>query len=165
VALDANLDIVKERASSCPGNHRVLWVTMPGKDADTETHREVTDILDRLSDAIAHGDAARVLGEFAAGEDVVMFGSEEAETAYGHEQLAALWERVLSRGQRYRWQWSEQNVARRGAVAWLSTTATVTLEESGAMRDIPYRLTLVLVREAERWAIVLYHGSEPAAPW
>jgi ketosteroid isomerase-like protein len=138
---------------------------MPEKDADPDTYREVTDLLSRLSDAISHGDAARVVAEFAAGDDVVMFGSEEAETAYGHEELAVLWKRVLSRGQRYKWQWSEQHVARRGAVAWLSATATVTLEESGATRGIPYRLTIVLVREAERWAIAQYHGSEPAAPW
>ena len=138
---------------------------MPEKDADPDTYREVTDLLSRLSEAIAHGNAARVVAEFAAGGDVVMFGSEEAETAYGHEELAVLWKRVLSRGQRYKWRWSEQNVACRGAVAWLSATATVTLEESGTARGIPYRLTLVLVREAERWAIAQYHGSEPAAPW
>lgn len=131
-----------------------------------DSYGELTGILSRLSAAIAQGDATRVLAEFAAGKDVVMFGSEEAETAYGHEEIATLWRRVLSRGQRYEWRWSDQTVTRRGAVAWLSATATVTLEESsGAMRGIPYRLTLVLVREADRWVIVQYHGSEPAAPW
>jgi hypothetical protein len=134
---------------------------------DPDTHQEILDLVRRLSDAISDGDPARVVAEFATTDAVVMFGSEQEEIAYGLQALTALWQRVLSRGHRYAWEWSDQRIARMGDVAWLSATATVALEQEAgsSKREIPYRLTLVVVREGARWAIAQYHGAEPAAAW
>jgi lysophospholipase L1-like esterase len=130
-----------------------------------DTRDEVIAVLHRLGRGIAAADVDAVLREFASSETVVMFGSEGPETAYGRSELAALWARVLSRGQSYIWNWRDETVAFLGSVAWLSATATVSLRDSTDVRELAYRATLVLVRERGRWVVVQYHGSEPAASW
>lgn len=133
--------------------------------ADQNVQRESEALLDRLSNAIAAGDADAVVAEFWPAAEVSMFGSEGPETAYGPEEIAALWRRVLSRGQTYIWRWREQRAVAAGSVAWLTAEATVTIRDAADSRDVEYRVSLVLVNEAGSWMIAQYHGSEPATPW
>lgn len=132
---------------------------------DTQTHSEVVGVLHALGAAIAGGDVDAVLANFSESDDLVMFGSERPETAYGRAELESLWARVLSRGQRYVWHWTEETVATAGEVAWLSAQALVTIDDDAGHRELLYRATLVLKRQSGRWLIEQYHGSEPAETW
>ncbi len=129
------------------------------------SHDDIVAVLQKLGDAIASGDVGAVLALFSHSDDVVMFGSEKPETAHGYAELESLWQRVLSRGQRYVWSWSDQTVATAGNVAWLSAKAQVTIDDDSEHRVLPYRATMVLTRRSDGWLIEQYHGSEPADVW
>src|SRR5580692_9503526 len=111
-------------------------------DTDTSAHSEVSAILHELARAISENDIDAVLAMFWSSEYVTMFGSEEQEVAFGPDALKRLWTRVLSRGHRYIWQWSDEMVVDLGPVTCLSATARVTLEDSDDSREIAYRATL-----------------------
>ena len=127
--------------------------------------RAALRVLDSLGAAIYAADAETVLSLFVASDDVVMVGSEEAETAVGHADVSALWNRVLGRGQRYRWEWSDEKVLVRGGMACVFALARVTVEGKAPQADVAYRATLVLEETADGWRILSYHGSEPAEAW
>lgn len=131
----------------------------------TDDHHDITEVLRELARAITGGTVDDVLALFWQSEQVMVIGSEQGESAFGHAALAALWARVLSRGQRYRWQWYDERVVRAGGVAWLSASATVVVEGAERERDVPYRATLVLILIDGQWLIAQYHGSEPAEAW
>src|SRR5450756_49599 len=109
---------------------------------DRQTQREVLAVLRNLSGAIASNDVRGVLDNFVASASVVMFGSEEPEIAYGRDELERLWGRVLSRGQRYVWSWSDETVASRDGVAWVSAKATVSINDESGQREVAYRATM-----------------------
>jgi ketosteroid isomerase-like protein len=131
----------------------------------TDDHRDITEVLRELARAITGGTVDNVLALFWQSEQVMVIGSEQGESAFGLAALATLWTRVLSRGQRYRWQWYDERVVRAGRVAWLSASATVVVEGTERERDVPYRATLVLILIDGQWLIAQYHGSEPAEAW
>jgi uncharacterized protein (TIGR02246 family) len=131
----------------------------------TGDHNDITAVLADLARAIVEGTADDVLALFWQSDQVMMIGSEQGESAFGRAALAALWTRVLSRGQRYRWRWYDERVVKVSGVAWLSASATVEVEGAERDRDLPYRATLVLVHIDGRWLIAQYHGSEPAGAW
>lgn len=132
---------------------------------DDDTRTDVIAVLHRLGQAITDADADAVIAEFSAATDVAMFGSEHPEIAFGPAELANLWRGILSRDQCYIWNWRNERVAAAGPVAWLTAEATVTIRDASVSRELDYRATLVLVREAGQWVIALYHGSEPAGSW
>ncbi len=122
-------------------------------------------MLRGLGDAIAANNVRGVLDAFSDSDGVVMFGSEGPETAYGRAELERVWTRVLSRGQRYVWHWSDETVASIGGVAWLSAKATVSIDDQSGHREVPYRATMVLTQSSGQWLIEQYHGSEPGDVW
>lgn len=124
-------------------------------------------LLEALSAAIHSTDAKAVVALFVDSDDVVMVGSEERETAVGREELARLWERVLSRGQRYAWEWLDPRVSTFGDLACVFARARVSIEDTAGLGDsaVDYRATMVLLEDGTGWRILSYHGSEPARAW
>lgn len=119
-------------------------------------------LLERLNQGFARHDLKQVLGLFSPDPDIVFIGSEADETATGPVQLRTLLEGLFARPETYQWHWGEARVRVTGQVAWLATEAVLVVEGPEQQR-LPYRITLVLQRRGERWLIVHYHGSEPAA--
>jgi uncharacterized protein (TIGR02246 family) len=133
---------------------------------EDQTYREsALQVLNALGDAIAAGDAESVLALFNASDDVVMFGSERQEVAYGYQDLERLWRRVLARGQTYVWRWKNETVIGGPDLAVVSAEALVEITTSDGVRTVPYRATVVVRKTEGKWRICQYHGSEPADAW
>lgn len=125
----------------------------------------MSGLLDELAVALAEADWRSVVDLFSDSDEVIMVGSEAAETAVGRSELTRLWRRVLSRGQKYQWNWSLLRTVQRGHLAWVYASATVSVESSSGVQEMEYRATLVVERQGADWKILMYHGAEPAEAW
>ena len=135
---------------------------------------ELTGAVDRLGAAFLAGDAAAVLGHFAAEGPVVYAGSEPGDVAVGREAVHALLEELLARDERYSWRTTTCHVTGSDAPGGSGyVVAEVVLGVhpvlDGAERrpgpvaeELPYRLSGVLEKGTAGWRWRLCEGSEPA---
>ena len=132
--------------------------------ADAATERAVIAVLEDLGEALADGDVARFLGQFATDPDMVWLGSWEGERGVGLAGLERLLQRLLSAPVDYSFEWERRSVSAEGSVAWVIAEGSVHARGPDQDLSSPYRLTLVLVNRAGKWLILHSHGSEPAHP-
>jgi uncharacterized protein (TIGR02246 family) len=132
--------------------------------ADAATERAVIGVLDDLGEALASGDAKRILGNFANDPDLVWLGSWEGERGVGPTGLERFVKQLVSGPVVYSFEWESRSASAEGSVAWVFAEGSV--RAKGPEQDVssPYRLTLVLVNRGGKWLILHSHGSEPAHP-
>ncbi|MGA2663765.1 MAG: nuclear transport factor 2 family protein [Nitrososphaerales archaeon] len=129
--------------------------------ADAETERVVLALLRGFSDSFGAKDVDGALRLFARDAEVVMMGSEDWEMGVGYEGIRAVFNRLLSRTETYRWDWRWRAISTSGSVAWVLATGDCHTRNGETETLSPYRLSGVFEKRGETWLWVLFHGSEP----
>jgi ketosteroid isomerase-like protein len=126
----------------------------------SDTRTEIVEALDRLNSLVGRRDHA-ILDEFDDRADVLLVGSEVGEIAEGPEALAAFFRHIFELPVRIGWSWQNVRVSSADNVAWLFAEGHVVITSESGQKKMPYRLTGVLERRAEKWKWRHFHGSEP----
>jgi ketosteroid isomerase-like protein len=116
--------------------------------------------LDSLIQAVSARDFDETLAGMSFLHGPTVVGSEEGESAHGREEIEAFFNRIYERTEGFRFQFPQRLWTVHGDVAWLVADGTVI--EPGEEAAKPYRLTAVLVRDADTWRLSLWSGAEPA---
>ena len=130
------------------------------EDSD-DVRAAVLGVIDDWEEASAHGDGAAARRLFADDADVMLIGSADWELSRGPTELDDFF--VKTNGVPSWSTWRERHVSHVGDVAWVFADGEFTYEFEGRRTTVPYRMTAILERRGDRWLIVHYHGSEPAA--
>jgi len=104
-----------------------------------------------------------VLDEFAAGDDVLLAGSDAGEIARGREELAAFFPRLFTRPTTFAYEVQRVDASRAGDLVWFFAEGRMTVASADGRRTVPYSISGVLERYGERWLWRQYHGSEPVS--
>lgn len=134
----------------------------PGAGAKISGDAEPGATIDRLLAAIARRDLPATLECFSSSKDVALVGSEAGEHARGREALKDFFAHAYATSGPYRFVFPAREFTMRGDIAWMFAEGTVA--GPGESAGMPYRLTAVLVREADGYRLILWSGSEPATP-
>lgn len=129
--------------------------------ADAKTEKAILSLLKGFSDCFWTKDIDGVLSFFAQEADVVMLGSEDWEMGVGYKNLRALFTRLLSRDETYRWEWKWHSVSTSGSVAWVLATGDCRTSTGKTETPSPYRLSAVFEKRGDKWLWMQFHGSEP----
>lgn len=124
----------------------------------------IDSLLTRLVERLRTRDVEGVVELFE--EDATLYGSEEGESARGHDGLREFLGGIFRRPHTYGWNWDAITTDADGAVLWFVAPATVVVrQDDGSERSAPYRLSGVLRCGPDgQWRFALFNGSEPAAP-
>ena len=126
----------------------------------------VADVLDKFDQVWITEDLDLLGSIFAQDEDMVIFGTDEAELFIGYEPLQAS---MASQFEAYEDTSLETQdrvikVHKSGEVAWFSQIWDVEVVAGGELVTVEgMRLTGVVEKRDGNWVIVTFHGSVPVA--
>jgi ketosteroid isomerase-like protein len=100
---------------------------------------------------------------FADEPDVELWGSDLSERAVGKPEISRLLEGLFARlpESSVERTFEEPRVHVSGDVAWVTAAGTARWEPGGEPREIPYRVTAVMVRTADGWRWHTHNGAQP----
>jgi hypothetical protein len=122
-------------------------------------------MLAALSEAFSTGDLALLMEQFSSSPTATYAGSETGEIATGQEALTQLFSGLLTRPERYRFEFDDVRAQEVGPVVWLVADGRGHEQTpEGPGDSFPYRITGVLVREQGAWRWAMLCGAEPIHP-
>jgi uncharacterized protein (TIGR02246 family) len=127
---------------------------------DVADEQEILEVLDRFCAGFASRDPEAVMVLFAPDPDIAVVTSEEP-LLRGPDELRDFLKRYVDGPKTYSWRWERRDASIIGSVAWLLAEGTETATTGEQSEQHPYRMTVVLERRAERWRLLLVHGSSP----
>lgn len=127
---------------------------------DRQTEAQLLGVLESFCSAFANRDAGAVMRLVGAGADLVVVTSEQP-LLRGRDELAAFLDRYIKGPTTYSWDWHRYDVTTSGPVAWLLAEGVETAAGNAGEEKHPYRMTMVLERDGDRWLLVQVHGSSP----
>jgi len=123
---------------------------------------EVLRAFDDLDRATEGSDPDKIVRLFVDDPDITFWGSGISEQAVGRSALRALAKAIAGAPGSFEIEWEERRVSIRDDVAWVNARGTARwVQEGGDVRVLPYRLTAILLREADEWLWHTVNGSEP----
>jgi len=131
--------------------------------ADPKTEATVMNVVNQFTEAFAKRDLDAMLALYAPDPDVVVIGTGGDEKRIGLAEIKALVERDFAQFEDASLKIGWHSVSAAGSVAWVAADAIVRANTSGREIGLQARLTVVLERREDRWLIVQFHGSVPAA--
>lgn len=131
--------------------------------ADAKTEAAVMETLDKFAIGCAGQDLRGVLALFAPEPDVVGFGTGADEKRIGPAEIKAQFERDFDQCESIRLELKWRSISAAGPVALVAADYTLHAAIEGQEMAMPLRLTAVLKQYADKWLIVQYHNSLPAA--
>jgi hypothetical protein len=127
--------------------------------ASAETKWAVLAAFNALVEHMANGRLNETMACFSDDADVALFGSEMADTAIGPEAIRAHFATLYAQPFRVLFELQPGKVSSQSNMAWLTADGTYRLSTDD--QRMPYRLTVLMVRRADRWLWQLFAGSEP----
>jgi hypothetical protein len=79
----------------------------------------------------------------------------------GSQEFSEFVERYVDGTITYSWDWDQYDVSIAGPVAWILAQGTETTTGEDRLARHPYRMTMVLERDHDAWAVRQVHGSSP----
>ncbi|HEY32012.1 MAG TPA: nuclear transport factor 2 family protein [Dehalococcoidia bacterium] len=131
--------------------------------ANPETEAAVINVVNRFADAFAKQDLNAMLELYAPDPDVVVIGTGSDEKRIGLVEIKDLFKRDFAQFRDASLQVDCHTVSAAGSVAWAAADATVNANTGDQELLLQVRLTFVLERRGDKWLIVQFHGSAPAA--
>ena len=125
---------------------------------------DVIAAFEALDVAFERRDIDAIMGLFTDDADITMWGSALPERAVGREELRVLLSRLLEAfpTSSFRLEYSERRVHVIGDITWVNAAGTATWDPGdGTIREVPYRVTAVLVRTEGGWRWHTHQGSQP----
>ena len=122
---------------------------------------EIRALVDSFTAGWEKLDAGQVLATIARRDDMVMFGTDEAEYWVGYDALVEPFEAMAGAMGRPRYEWGtdEPRVWAHGDTGCASGVLTLSFEDKGAPRQILMRSTFVAIRLDGAWSIAHAHFS------
>jgi len=131
--------------------------------ADPKTEAAVMNVMNQFSEAFAKRDLDALLALYAPDPDMVVIGTGGDEKCIGLAEVKALFKRDLAQFEDASMKFGWHSVSAAGSVAWVAADIILHVKTSGREIGLQARSTTVLERRADRWLIVQFHGSLPAA--
>ena len=131
--------------------------------ADPKTEAAVVNIVKQGFEAFTKRDLDAVIAFFAPDPDVVVIGTGGDEKCVGLAQIRNIFERAFAQFEEASFKFGWHSVSAAGSVALLATDATLYVKTSDRQISEQVRLTVVLEQRGDRWLIIQWHDSLPAA--
>ena len=131
--------------------------------ADGKTEAEVMDVIKQCFEAFNKQDLNACLAFFAPDPDVVAIGTGGDEKCIGLAEIKAIFERAFAQFEDASVEFGWHSVSAAGSVAWVAVDVTLRVKTGGREISEPLRLTVVLEQREDKWLVVQWHDSLPAA--
>ena len=131
--------------------------------ADPKTEAAVVNIVKQGFEAFTKRDLDAVIAFFAPDPDVVVIGTGGDEKCVGLAEIRNIFERAFAQFEEASFKFGWHSVSAAGSVALLATDVTLYVKTSDRQISEQVRLTVVLEQRGDRWLIIQWHDSLPAA--
>jgi ketosteroid isomerase-like protein len=131
--------------------------------ADPKTEAEVVNIVKQCFEAFTKKDLDRILAFCVPDADLVLIGTGGDERGVGIAEVRKILGRAITQFEEASFEFSWHSVSAAGPVAILAADVTLHVKTNGRQIIEQLRLTVVLEQRGDRWSIVQWHDSLPAA--
>jgi len=129
-----------------------------------EVEREIRNLLDRVSECYKKRDVRGLMTFFAPVPDLVTLGANPANSAVGHAETGAVFQRYFDQVKRVdRCYCRPYGIATAGDVAWFAGDLSMSIDFGAGLVSVDGRYTAVVRKIKGRWLFVQSHFSLPAA--
>ena len=131
--------------------------------ADSKTEAAVVNIVKQGFEAFTKKDLDAVLAFFALDPDVIIIGTGGDEKGVGLAEIRNILGRAIGQFEEASFDFGWHSVSKAGSVAMLAADVTLYVKTSDRQITEQIRLTVVLEQRGDRWLIIQWHDSLPAA--
>jgi len=131
--------------------------------ADPETEAAVVNVVKKGFEAFTKKDLDAVLAFFAPDPDVIVIGTGRDEKGIGPAEIRKILGRAIGQFEEASFEFGWHSVSVAGSVVTLAADVTLYVKTSDRQLTEQIRLTIVLERRGDRWLVIQWHDSLPAA--
>jgi uncharacterized protein (TIGR02246 family) len=131
--------------------------------ADPKTEAAVVNIVEQGLEAFTKRDLDAVLAFFAPDPDVIVIGTGGDEKGVGLAEVRNILGRAIGQFEEASFKFGWHSVSAAGPVAMLAADVTLHVKTSDRQITEQIRLTVVLEQRGDRWLVIQWHDSLPAA--
>ncbi len=131
--------------------------------ADMETESAVMAVMKQFLESFRTRDLESSLALFAPDPDVVFIGTGMDEKCIGLAEIKAELERAFSQSEESSIELGWYSVSAAGPIAWVSADGSVNVKINKQIISFPVRFNMVMEQRRDKWIIVQFHSSVPAA--
>ena len=131
--------------------------------ADPKTEAAVMNIVQQSFEAFVKRDIDAVLSFFASDPDVVVIGTGRDEKCIGLVQIKVILERAFAQFKDASVEFGWHSVSVAGSAALVAADVILHIKTSDREVSEQVRLTVALERRGNKWLIIQWHDSLPAA--
>ena len=131
--------------------------------ADPKTETEVVNIVKQCFEAFTKKDLDAILAFVAPDPDVILIGTGGDEKGVGLAEVRNILGRAFAQFEEATFKFGWHSVSASGPVAMLAAHVTLYVKTSDRQITEQIRLTVVLEQRGDRWLIMQWHDSLPAA--
>ena len=131
--------------------------------ADPKTEAAVMSVVKRWFEAFAKRDIDGVMAFFAPEPDVIAIGTGNDEKCVGPIEIKAILERAFAQFREASVKFGWHSVSVIGSVALVAADAVLSMKTSDREITEHIRLTVALQGRGDKWLIIQWHDSVPAA--
>jgi uncharacterized protein (TIGR02246 family) len=131
--------------------------------ADPKTEATVMNIVKQCFEVFTRKDLDAVLAFFAPDLDVILIGTGGDEKCVGLDEVRNILGRSFAQFEEASYEFGWHSVSTAGSVAMVATDVTLYVKTGDRRITEQMRLTVVLERRGDRWLIIQWHDSLPAA--
>jgi len=131
--------------------------------ADPRTEAAVVNVVKQSLEAFTKRDLDAVLAFFAPDPDVIVIGTGGDEKGVGLVEIRKILERAFAQFEEASFKFGWHSVSAAGSVVMLAADVTLYVKTSDRQITEQVRLTVVLEQRGDRWLIIQWHDSLPAA--
>jgi uncharacterized protein (TIGR02246 family) len=131
--------------------------------ADPKTENAVVNVVKQGFEAFTKRDLDAILAFFAPDPDVIVIGTGGDEKGVGLAEIRNILGRAIGQFEEASFKFGWHSVSTAGSVATLAADVTLYVKTRDRQITERIRLTVVLEQRADRWLIIQWHDSLPAA--
>ena len=131
--------------------------------ADRKTEKTVMNVVKQWFEAFVKRDIDAVIAFFAPDPDVVLIGTGGDEKCVGPAEIKVILERAFTQFEDASVEFGWHSVSVAGSVALVAADVILYLKTSEREMSEQIRLMVVLEQRVDRWLIIQWHDSLPAA--
>jgi len=131
--------------------------------ADPKIEAAVVNIVKQGFEAFTKKDLDAVLAFFAPDPDLVVIGTGGDEKCVGLAEIRNIFKRSFAQFEEASFEFGWHSVSAAGSVALLAADVTLYVKTGDRQITEQVRLTVVLEQRGDRWLIIQWHDSLPAA--
>jgi uncharacterized protein (TIGR02246 family) len=151
------------RAGALFGSRKSLPKEIQAMKANPKTEAAVMSVVKQMFEAFTKRDINRVMAFFAPEPDVVVIGTGKDEKCVGPNQIRAILKRAFAQFKEASVKFGWHSVSAAGSVALVAADVVLSMKTSDREIAEHLRLTVALEQQGNKWLIMQWHDSVPAA--